>query len=162
MNIYFYLGFHLGKKFVNVAVQSPSHVLLFETPWTAACQASLSLTISWSLPKFMAIASATPSSHLILWHPLFLSSIFPSIRDFTSEWAVGIRRPNTEADSASASVLPVSIQGCVPLSLTGLIFLLSKGLSGVFTTTVQKRQFFDALPSWQSRSHNPMWPLGRP
>ena len=77
----------------------------------------------------------------------FLSSIFPSIRDFTSEWAVGIRRPNTGADSASASVLPMSIQGCVPLRLTGLISLLSKGFSGVFTTTVQKPQFFDALPS---------------
>ena len=58
----------------------------FVTPWTAACRASLSLTISWSLPKFMSIASVMPSSHLILWCPLLLlSSIFPSIRDFSNE-----------------------------------------------------------------------------
>ena len=49
-----------------VAVQSFSHVQLFATPWTAACQALLSLTISWSLPKFMSIALVMPSSHLIL------------------------------------------------------------------------------------------------
>ena len=55
------------------------------TPWTAACQASLSLTISQSLPKFMSIALVMPSSHLILWHPLLLlPSIFPSIRDFSN------------------------------------------------------------------------------
>ena len=66
----------------------PSHVWLFATPWTAVCQASLSLTISWSLPNFMSIALVMPSSHLTLWHPLlFLHSIFPSIRDFSNELA---------------------------------------------------------------------------
>ena len=55
-----------------VVVQSSSHVWLFETPWTAAYQASLSLTISQSLPKFMSIAAVIPSSHLILWYPLLL------------------------------------------------------------------------------------------
>ena len=55
-----------------LVVQSPSRVQLFETPWTAACQASLSLTISQSLPKFMSIASVMPSNHLILCHPLLL------------------------------------------------------------------------------------------
>ena len=64
------------------------------TPWTAAHQASLTLTISWSLPKFMPIALVMPSSHLILWHPLLLlSSIFPSIRDFSNESSVCIRWP---------------------------------------------------------------------
>ena len=54
------------------------------TPWTAASQVSISLTISWSLPKFMCFALVMPSSHLILWHPLLLfPSIFPSIRDFS-------------------------------------------------------------------------------
>ena len=53
-----------------VVVQSPSHVRLFATPWTATCQASLSLTISQRLPKFMSIESATPSNHLNLCHPL--------------------------------------------------------------------------------------------
>ena len=72
-----------------LVVQSPSRVWLFATPWTAARQACLSLTISQSLPKFMSIASMMPSSHLILWHPLFpLPSIFPSIRDFSSESAL--------------------------------------------------------------------------
>ena len=65
--------------------------------------------------------------------------------------------------SASESVLPTSIQGWFPLRLTGLISLLSKGLSGVFSsTTVQRHPFFSALPSLQSSSHNRTWPLGRP
>ena len=77
-----------------VVIQLPSHVQLFATPWTVACQASLSLTISWSLPKFMSIASVMPSSHLILWCPLLLlPSNFPSIRDFSNESAVHIRWP---------------------------------------------------------------------
>ena len=77
---------------VAVVPQSPSHVRLFATPQTAACQASLSLATSRNLPKFMSIALMMPSSHLILWHPLFLlSSIFPSTRDFSNESAVCIR-----------------------------------------------------------------------
>ena len=64
------------------------------TPWAAACQASLSLTISQSLPKFMFIALVMPSSHLILWWPLLLlPSIFPSLRDFSNESALHIRWP---------------------------------------------------------------------
>ena len=63
-------------------------------PWTTAHQASLSLTISWSLPKFMFIASVMPSSYLILWCPLLLlPSIFSSIRDFSNESSVHIRCP---------------------------------------------------------------------
>ena len=75
-----------------VVVQSPSCVRLFVTPWTAAHQASLSLTISQSLPKFMFIASVMLSNHLILWGPLFLlPSIFSSISDFSNESAICIR-----------------------------------------------------------------------
>ena len=78
----------------NAVVQSPSRVRLFATPWIAARQASLSFTISWSLSKFMSIASVMPSNHLILCRPLFfLPSIFPSIRDFSNESAVHIRWP---------------------------------------------------------------------
>ena len=78
----------------SVVVQSPSCVQLFAISWTAACQASLSLTISQSLPKFRSIESVMPSSHLILCHPLLLlPSIFPSIRVFSSELAVCIRWP---------------------------------------------------------------------
>ena len=68
------------------SVQSLDHVRLFETPWTAACQASLSITNSRSLLKLMSIESGVPSNHLILCHPLlFLPSVFPSIRVFLNE-----------------------------------------------------------------------------
>ena len=74
--------------------QSLSWVQLFETAWTAARQASLSITNSWSLPKPMSIESVMPSNHLILYHPLLLlPSIFLSIRVFSNEWAICIRWP---------------------------------------------------------------------
>ena len=67
-----------------VDVQSLSHVWLFATPWTTACQASLSFAVSWSLLKLMSIESVMPSNHLVLCHPLLLlPSIFPSIRVFS-------------------------------------------------------------------------------
>ena len=69
----------------------------------------------------------------------------------------------TTGASASASVLPTSIQGWFPLRLTSLISLLSQGLSGVFSsTTVWRHQIFGVLPSLWSSSHNRTWPLGRP
>ena len=71
-------------------------------PWTAEDQASLSLTISWSLPKFIFITSVMASSYLILWLPLLLS-IFPSIRDFSSESSVHIRWPKYWSFSFSIS-----------------------------------------------------------
>ena len=72
-----------------VVDQLLSHVQLFVTPCTAACQASLSFTISWSLLKFMSAELVMSSNHLILCHPLFLlPSIFPSIRVFSSEMAL--------------------------------------------------------------------------
>ena len=75
------------------SVQSLSHVQLFATPWTAARQASLSFTISRSLLKFMSIELVMPSNHLILCHPLLLlPSIFPSIKIFSNESALHIRR----------------------------------------------------------------------
>ena len=67
------------------SVQSLSYVQLFATPWTAACQASLFITNSWSLLKFMSIELVMPLNHLILYCPLLLlSSIFPSIRVFSN------------------------------------------------------------------------------
>ena len=78
----------------NDSVQSLSHVWLFAKPWTAACQALLSITNSRSLLKLMSITSVTPSNHLILCHPLLLPpSIFPSIRAFSSESVLHIRWP---------------------------------------------------------------------
>ena len=77
-----------------VVVPLLSRVQLFATPWTAACQASLSFTISQSLLKLMSIESVMPSNHLILYHPLLLPpSIFPSVRVFSNESVLHIRWP---------------------------------------------------------------------
>ena len=109
------------------SVQSLSQVWLFVIRWTAARQASLSITKSLCSPKPMSIESVMPSSHLILYHPfLLLPSIFPSIRGFPMNqlftWcgqSIGV--------SASASVLPMNTQDWSPLQ--------SKGLSRVFSNT---------------------------
>ena len=92
-----------GDSVCHSVTQLPSHVQLFVTPWTAAPQASRSFTISWSLLKLMFSESVMPSSHLILWHPLLLPSIFPSIRDYSSESAVCIRWPTYWSFSFSIS-----------------------------------------------------------
>ena len=87
-----------------------SRVRPFATPWTAACQASLSITNSRSVPKLMSIESVMPSNHLILCHPLLLlPSIFPNIRVFLNESALCIRWPKFGV-SASTSVLPMNTQ----------------------------------------------------
>ena len=89
--------------------------------------ASLPFTISWSLLKLMFIELLMPSNHLILCHPLLLlPSIFLSIRVFSNESVICIRWPNIGV-SASASVLPMNIQGWFPLGLTGLISLKVQG-----------------------------------
>ena len=108
------------------------------TPWTAARQASLSFTVSWNLLKLMSIESVMPSNHLFLCYPfssyphsfptsgsLPMSWLFPS-----SSQSVGV--------SASASVLPMNIQGWFLLGLTGLISLQPKGLSRVFFSHTSK------------------------
>ena len=99
-----YLKVPGGSAVKNLpALQVLSPVWLFATPWTAACQASLLLTISWSLPKFMSIASVMPSNHLILCHPLLLPSIFLRIRVFSNESALRIRWPKYWHFSVSIS-----------------------------------------------------------
>ena len=125
--------------------QSLSRVRLFATPWTAARQASLSITNSWSLLKLMFIESVMPSNHLILRCPLLLlPSIFPSMRVFSDESVLRIRWPKYW--SFSFSISPSNeYSGRSPLGWTGWISLLSKGLSRVFSnTTLQKHQFFGA------------------
>ena len=93
---------------------------------------------------------------------LLLPSIYPSIRVFSNESVFASGGPSIGA-SALASVLPMNIQSSFPLELTGFISLLSKGLSKVFSnTTVQKHQFFSALPSLCSNSHNHTRPLEKP
>ena len=92
------------------SVQLLSHVQLAETPWTVACQVSLSITNSWSLIKVMSIKLVMPSNHLILCRLLFLPSIFPSIRVFSNESALSISIGQSIVASASASILPMNIQ----------------------------------------------------
>ena len=110
-----------------VVIQLLGCVWLFVTPWTATHQASLSFTISQSFLKLMSIESVMPSNHLILCRLLLLPSIFPGLR---SQWVSSSHQVGQSTGaSASASVLPVTIQGWFALGLTGLISLLSKGLS---------------------------------
>ena len=127
---------------------------LYATPWTAARQASLSITNSRSSPKLLSIESVMPSSYLILCRPLLLlppispsTRVFPMSQLFT--WggqSIGV--------SASASVPPMNTQDWSPLGWTGWISLQSKGFSRVFSnTTVQKHQFFSSQLSSQSNSH---------
>ena len=126
------------------SVQLLSHVRLFATPWTAAHQASLSITNSWSLLKPMSIESVMPSNHLILYRLLLPPSIFPSIRVFSNESALRIRWPKYR--SFSFNISPSNEHpGLISFRMDWLDPLQSKGLSRVFSnTTVQKHQFFSA------------------
>ena len=130
------------------------------TPWTAAQQASLSVTNSWSLPKLMSIELVMLSNYLILCHPLLhLPSVFPSIRVFSNE-SLFASGGQSIGVSASTSVFPMNTRDWSSLGWTGWISLQSKGLSRVFSnTTVQKHQFFSAQLSLQSNSHIHTWLL---
>ena len=133
------------KSSISQSVQSLGCVWLFATLWTAARQASLSITNSRSLPKLMSMKSVMPSNHLILCHPLFLQS-FPASGSFPVSQLFASGDQNIGA-SASASVPPMNIQDWFPLGMAGLISLLSKGLLRIFSsTTVQKHQFFGIQP----------------
>ena len=131
---------------------------LFETWWTTACQTSLSFTTSQNLLKLMSIESVMPSNHLTLCHSHLLqpsaSASFPMSWLFPS---------GGQSIGTSASVLPMNIEGWFLLGLTGLISLLSKGLSSIFSsTTVWKHHFFGAQPSLWSNSHICKWLLEKP
>ena len=105
-----------------------SCVQFFATPWTAACQASQSITNSWSLLKLMSIESVMPSNHLILCCPLLLlPSIFPSIRLFSNESVLHIRWPKDW--SFSFSISPSNeYSGLISFRMHWLDLLQSKGL----------------------------------
>ena len=110
------------------SVQSLSCVQLFATPWTAARQASLSITNSQSLPKLMSIELVMPSNHLILCHPLLLlSSIFPSIRVFSNESVLCIRWPKYW--SFSFNIIPSNeYPGLISFRMDWLDLLAVQGL----------------------------------
>ena len=125
------------------SVQSLSHVRLFATPWTAAHQAFLSITNTWSPPKPMSIELVMPSNHLILCRPLLLRpSIFPSIRVFSNDSALCIRCP--KYGSFSFNVSPTNEHlGLISFRMDWLDLLAVQGTPRVFSnTTVQKHQFF--------------------
>ena len=134
------------KANIVAVVQSLSRVQVFSTPWTAAHQASLSFIISSSLLKFMSIESGMLSNHLPFCHPLLLlPSIFPNIRVFPMSLLFTSGDQNIGAQSASAIILPMNIQGWFPLGLTGLISLQSEGLWSVLSSTTGPKHQFLAL-----------------
>ena len=145
-----------------VVVQFLSRVWLFVTPWTVGRQAPLSSTISRSLLKLIP---------LNWWcHPTISSTVsssycpqsYPASGSFPVSWLFASGGQSIRA-SASASVLPVNIQGWFSLGLSGFISLQSKGFSRVFSSTsVQKHQFFGAQPSLWSNSHICTWQLEKP
>ena len=145
------------------SVQSLSRVRLFATPWTAAPQASLSITNSQGLLKLMSIESVITSNISFSVVP-FSSCLqsFPASGSFpVSQFFVSCGQ--SIGVSASASILPMNIQYWFPLGLNDLISLQSKGLSRVFSnTTVQKRQFFSTQLSLYSSSHTHTWLLEKP
>ena len=123
------------------SVQLLSCVWLFATPWTTALLASLSITSSRSLPKAMSIVLVMPSNQLILCHPLLLlPSIFPSIRVFSNESALHTGGQSIGV-TASTSVPLMNTQDWSPLGWTGWISLQSKGLSRVFSNTINSLVF---------------------
>ena len=127
-----------SNDYLLVGAQSPSHVWLFETLWTVACQASLCLTTT--SPK------VCPSSCQLHGHPsisssyalFFCSQFFPASGTFPMSQLLALGEQNTGV-SVLTSVLPTGIQDWIPLKWTGLISLLSKGLSGVFSSTAVQR-----------------------
>ena len=138
-------------------VQSLSPVRLFVTPWTAACQASLSITNSWSLPKPMSTVSVMPSNHLILCNPLLpLPSIFPSIRVLSNESALHIRCQSIGV-SASASILPMNTQ---EFRMDWLDLLAVQGtLMSLLQHHSSKASILQCSDFFTVHSHIHTWPL---
>ena len=141
-----------------------SYVRYFVTPWTAACQASLSITNSQSLHKLMPIEldgwAIQPSHHL--------SSLSPPAFNLSQhqglfQWVSSSHQMAQSIGVSASSVLPMNIQDWFPLGWTSWISLQSKGLSRVFSnTTVQKHQFFGTQLSSQSNSYIHTWLLDKP
>ena len=145
------------------SVQSLSHVWLFVTPWITAHQASLAITISWSLLKLTSIESVMPSSHLILCCPLLLlPAIPPSIRVFPNESTLCMRWPKYW--SFSFSIIPsMEIPGLISFRMGWLDLLAVQGtLKSLLQHHSSKASilrcsaFFNGTPLWYSCLENPM------
>ena len=162
--LFFLRWFHQQLLLFVIAVQSLSCVWLFATPGTAACQASLSFSISQSLFRLMSIELVKTSNQLILCCLLLLlPQSFPASWSFPTShhFASGGQRIGA---SASASVLPMNIQGWFPLGWAGWISLQSRG---TLTSLLQHHRlkaskFFSIQPSLRSNSHICTWPLEKP
>ena len=154
---------HALKNIYNVVVVQPFSHIWLSTPWTAARQASLFFTISWTLLKLMFIESM-PSNHLILCHPLLpLPSIFPSVRVFSNESVLCTRWPKYQ--NFSFSISPSNeYSGLTPFRIDWFDLLAVQGiLKSLHQTTVQKHQSFSTQqPSLQSNSHIHTWWLEKP
>ena len=150
--------FHISRF---SSVQSLSHVWLFATPWTAAHQASLSITNSWSLPKPMFIESVMPSNHLILCRPLLLPSIFPSIRGLSNESALRIRWPKYWSFSFNI-ISSNEHSGLISFRMDWLDLLAVQGTLKSLLQHHSSKAFFGAQLSSQSNSHIHTWLLEKP
>ena len=149
-----------NKYWSQFVVHSLSVILLFVTWWTAAQLASLSFSISPSLLRLMSIKSVTPSNHLILCCPFSsCPQSFPASGSFPMSWLFA-----SDGQIISFSISPSNeYSGYIPLGLTGLTSLQSKGLSRIFSSTaVQRHQFFSAQPSLRSNSQVRTWRLEKP
>ena len=151
--------FCLEARVAVVVVQSPTCVQLFATPWTAARQASLSLTISRSLPKFMTIESVIPSSHFIVCYLLLLlPSIFPSTRVLSNELALRIRWPKYWCFSFSISSCN-EYSGLISFRIDWFDLLaVQRTLKSCLQHhSLKSAYFFSAQPSLWSNSHIHTW-----
>ena len=146
---------------IIVVVQFLSHVWLFVTPRTAACEGPLSFTIFWSLLKFMTIESMMLSNHLILCHPLHhVPSIFPSIQVFSNKLALCNRWPkywrfnfSINLSNEYSELISFRIHWFDLLAAQGTLFS---------STTIWKQKFFSAQPSSWSNSPIQAWILEKP
>ena len=165
------MTYFLSKSFqpdcfvVIAVVQSPSHVQLIASPWTAVCQASLFFTISYSLLKLTSIELEMPSNHPILCHPLLLlPSIFPSIMVFSNELTLHSRWPKYW--KISFSICPSKeYSGLISFSITGLISFQSKGLSRIFSSISFPGDAGEGMAlyffCWGRHGHDGLQRLGR-
>ena len=149
--IFFFFSFGY-RCFQFSSVQLLRHVQLFATARTAAHQAFISFTISWSLLKLMSTEVMMPSNYLIFCHPLLLlPSIFLSLRVFSNESALCIRWPKYWSFTISLSN---EYSGLISFRMHWLdLFCCSRDSQESTSTTVQKHQFFGTEPSLWSESH---------
>ena len=149
-------------QLVSQSVQSLSHIWFFAAPWTAACQASLSITNSCSLLKFMSIALVMPSNHLILCHPLLPPSIFPSIRVFPNELVLRIRWPKYWSFSSGIS-LSNEHPGLISFRMDWLDLLAVQGtLKSLLQHHSSKASILRHSAFFKSNTHIHTWLLEKP